>query len=317
MFNYEEKYAKIKLTKKQSRMRDYGRHTWRRVRSTMLGCRMVTESRESVDVHLVFSFLGSGVSLRIMNISELTDRLCSGVSIPAVRNGPHSVCHRERPLSRQRPSSLNPYTKFTLATTDVWVNGLWFTSFSLSLATALVTVLVKQWLHHYLALQTGTPREQSHVQQFRYGGFRKWHVLVIIGLLPVLMHLALGIVFVGLTVFLVPLRPGLSWVIGVGTVAAHTTYLMTVSVPILYPQCPYHTPLSDLVYFPYRYFPKHVCALFVKEVQWPSLSHDEPGAKISSWDELERGMVQETLSAEALRWLFSSPSNSTVHGIVI
>ncbi|KAK0459337.1 uncharacterized protein EV420DRAFT_1642306 [Desarmillaria tabescens] len=41
-------------------------------------------------------------------------------------------------------SSLNPYTAFTPATTDVWVNGLWFTSLSLSLATALVAVLVKQ-----------------------------------------------------------------------------------------------------------------------------------------------------------------------------
>ncbi len=222
-------------------------------------------------------------------------------------------------------SSLNPNAKFTPATTDVWVNGLWFTSLSLSLATALVAVLVKQWLHHYLALPSGTPQERSHVRQYRYGGFQKWHVLVIVGLLPVLMHLALGIFFVGLTVFLVPLRPGLSWVIGIGTVAAYTTYLITIFLPILYPQCPYRTPLSDLVYFPYHYitqdlFPKHVRPLFVKGVQRPDFTLDEPRAKISSLDDLERGVVQEeseTLSVEALHWLFSSSSNPTVHGIVI
>ncbi|KAK0202474.1 hypothetical protein DFS33DRAFT_1384827 [Desarmillaria ectypa] len=34
---------------------------------------------------------------------------------------------------------------FHLSTSDSWVNGLWFTSLSLSLATALFAVLTKQW----------------------------------------------------------------------------------------------------------------------------------------------------------------------------
>ncbi|KAK0493128.1 hypothetical protein EDD18DRAFT_1108340 [Armillaria luteobubalina] len=42
---------------------------------------------------------------------------------------------------------------------DVWVNSLWFTSLSLSLATALIAVLTKQWFHHYLALPSGLPQE--------------------------------------------------------------------------------------------------------------------------------------------------------------
>ncbi len=219
-------------------------------------------------------------------------------------------------------SSLNPYTGFTPATTDVWVNGLWFTSLSLSLATALVAVLVKQWLHHYLALPSGTPQGRSHVRQFRYGGFQRWHVLIIIGLLPVLMHLALGIFFIGLVIFLVPLRPGLSWVIGIGTVAAYATYLITIFLPILYPQCPYRTPLSDLVYIPYRYItqyliPKHIRPLFVEE-EFDFYKPDVKG--IGSLDDLENEVVQERsgiLSAEALHWLFSSSSNPTVHRIVV
>ncbi|KAK0214019.1 hypothetical protein IW262DRAFT_291643 [Armillaria fumosa] len=277
-----------------------------------------------------WAFLSGGDNLRSTDIPELTGRLCSGIGVPALRNGPKMVLVQRAiangsSLDNVPASSLNPYTNFTPATADVWVNGLWFTSLSLSLATALVAVFVKQWLHHYLALPSGTPQERSHVLQFHYGGFQKWHVLIIVGLLPVLMHLVLGIFFVGLTVFLVPLRPGLSWVIGIGTVAAYTTYLITIFLPILYPQCPYRTPLSDLVYFPYRYitqdlFPKHVRPLFVREVQWPDFTINEPGAKISSLDDLEGGMVQkelETLSAEALHWLFSSSSNPTVHEIVI
>ncbi len=312
--------------------------------STNHDVRMVGESRDSVDVLLVF------VSIELLSPFLLLTTFQAGL-FSAVVSAFVSQTYQSlqadyaqvsasllfemvliqraiangSSLDNVPASSLNPNTKFTPATTDVWVNGLWFTSLSLSLATALVAVLVKQWLHHYLALPSGTPQERSHVRQYRYGGFQKWHVLVIVGLLPVLMHLALGIFFVGLTVFLVPLRPGLSWVIGVGTVAAYTTYLITIFLPILYPRCPYRTPLSDLVYFPYHYitqdlFPKRVCPLFVKGVQRPDFTFDEPRAKISSLDDLERGVVQEesdTLSVEALHWLFSSSSNPTVHGIVI
>ncbi|KAK0459899.1 hypothetical protein IW261DRAFT_1578227 [Armillaria novae-zelandiae] len=286
--------------------------------------RMVTESKDSVDVLLVFVGLFSAVVTSfVAQTSQNLQADYSQVSASllfemvliqrAIANGSS--------LDNVPVSSPNPFTEFTPATTDVWVNGLWFMSLSLSLATASVAVLVKQWLHHYLALPSGTPQQRSRVRQFHYGGFQKWHVLIIIGLLPVLMHLALGIFFVGLTVFLALLGPDLSWVIGMGTVAAYTAYLITIFLSILYPQCPYRTPLSDLVYVPYHYiaedlFPKHVRPLFMKKVQQPNFTQENPGAKISSLDDLERGVVQkesETLSVEALRWLFSWSSNRTVH----
>ncbi len=53
-------------------------------------------------------------------------------------------------------------------------------------------MLAKKWLHHYMLLSSGTPRERSLLRQFRYAGLPKWRVLVIIGLLPVLMHAALA-----------------------------------------------------------------------------------------------------------------------------
>ncbi|SJL10362.1 uncharacterized protein ARMOST_13748 [Armillaria ostoyae] len=318
-FNYEDKYPEDNIYEETAP----NARVWRTYvdESTNYDARMVGESRDSVDVLLVFAGLFSAVVTTLVSqtsqslqadYTQVSAALLFEIVLiqRAIANGSS--------LDNVPVSSLNPYTAFTPATTDVWVNGLWFTSLSLSLATALVAVLVKQWLHHYLALPSGTPRERSHVRQYRYGGFQRWHVLVIIGLLPVLMHLALGIFFVGLVVFLVPLRPGLSWVIGIGTVAAYVTYLITIFLPILYPQCPYRTPLSDLVYFPYRYitqdmFLQHIRPLFGEKTVYESNG-------ISSLDDLEREMVQERsgiLSAEALHWLFSSSSNPTVHSIVI
>ncbi|KAK0493088.1 hypothetical protein EDD18DRAFT_1465003 [Armillaria luteobubalina] len=323
LYNYEEKYPEDKIYEETAPKA----RVWKTCvdESKIHDARMVGESRDSVDVLLVFAGLFSAVVTTFVaqtsqNLQTDYAQVSASLLFEMVLLQ-HAIANGSS-LDNVPVSSLNPYTTFTPTTTDVWVNGLWFTSLSLSLATALVAVLMKQWLHHYIALPSGTPREQSHVRQFRYGGFQKWHVLVIVGLLPVLMHLALGIFFVRLTVFLVPLRPSLSWVIGVGTVVVYATYLTTIFLPILYPQCPYRTPLSDLVCFPYRYvmqdiFPKHIRPLFLKEVQWPT---DESEVKISSLDDLERGVVQDestALSVEALHSLFSSSSNPTVHAIVI
>ncbi|KAK0215297.1 hypothetical protein EDD85DRAFT_742163, partial [Armillaria nabsnona] len=201
--NYEDKYPEDNIYEETAP----NARVWRTYldESTNHDVRMVRESRDSVDVLLVFAGLFSAVvttfvsqtsqSLQADYAQVSASLLFEMVLIQrAIANGSS--------LYNVPVSSLNPYANFTPATTDVWVNGLWCTSLSLSLATALVAVLVKQWLHHYLALPSGTPQERSHVRQYRYGGFQKWHVLVIVGLLPVLMHLALGIFFVGLTVFL-------------------------------------------------------------------------------------------------------------------
>lgn len=58
------------------------------------------------------------------------------------------------------------------------------------------------------------------------------------------MHLALDI-SCWLGDFLYPLWRALSWAICAGTV---TAYAVATILPILLPQCPYRTPLRDLVY---------------------------------------------------------------------
>ncbi|KAK0492154.1 hypothetical protein EDD18DRAFT_1026800, partial [Armillaria luteobubalina] len=169
---------------------------------------MVEKSRDNVDVLLVFAGLFSAVvttfvaqtyqNLQVDYTAMSASLLYESVLVQrAIANGSSA--------NSIAPSPLNPTIVFVPATSDVWVNGLWFTSLFLSLTTALVAVLVKQWLHHYVALPSGTPRDRSLTRQFRYAGFQKWRVEVIIGLLPVLMHLALAIFFVGLVIFLQPL----------------------------------------------------------------------------------------------------------------
>ncbi len=216
-------------------------------------------------------------------------------------------------LDTVAPSPLNPNITFIALTTSVWVNGLWFTSLALSLTTALVSVLVKQWLHHYIALPSGTPRERCLLQQFRFAGLQKWHVLVIIGLLPVLMHTALAIFFVGLVIFLGPLQDSIAWVVGMVTVAAYMAYLMAHILPLFSPQCPYRTSLCDLLHVLYSYVMQYAQHFQVHQ----STSNAENWKDLKQLELEAVQLVSGELSVEALHWLFSTSSNPTVQSIAL
>ncbi|KAK0488935.1 hypothetical protein IW261DRAFT_1414372 [Armillaria novae-zelandiae] len=54
--------------------------------------------------------------------------------------------------------------------------GLWFTSLSLSLSIALFAVLTKEWIHQYMSVPSGTPRDRCRLRQFRYMGLQRWGV---------------------------------------------------------------------------------------------------------------------------------------------
>ncbi|KAK0196646.1 hypothetical protein F5146DRAFT_12211 [Armillaria mellea] len=217
---------------------------------------MVEEIRDNVDVLLVFAGLFSAVVIAfVVQTSQSLQADYAQISASLL----FELLLVQRAISNGSPidvvpvSLLNPQTAFVPTATDVWVNGLWFSSLFLSLTTALVAVLVKQWLHHYVVLPSGTPRQRCFVRQYRYLGFQKWRVEVIVGLLPVLMHLALALFFIGLSLFLHPLRAALSWVVWTGTVLLIVAYMIVTILPMCFPQYPYRTPLCDLVYSPYVY----------------------------------------------------------------
>ncbi|KIK59939.1 hypothetical protein GYMLUDRAFT_1000336, partial [Collybiopsis luxurians FD-317 M1] len=84
---------------------------------------------------------------------------------------------------------------------DLWINGLFFASLSLSLATALLSVLVKQWLQAYSSISSGNAKERAVIRQFRFSGLEKWKVPEIIGILPLILHASLALFFVGLSLY--------------------------------------------------------------------------------------------------------------------
>jgi hypothetical protein len=152
----------------------------------------------------------------------------------------------ESPLTADAP--------FIPTTRDLWLNGIWFVSLGLTLMTALITGLVKQWLAKYLSGVTGSPAQRACTREFRYQGLAFGGVALIIELLPMLMNAALLLFFVGLILYLQDLtgNGGITKAIIILTCITFGFYLVTSALPIFVPQCPYNTSLTSVLVFPYH-----------------------------------------------------------------
>lgn len=277
---------------------------------------MVDDWRDRLDVLLVFAGLFSAVvSTFVVQTSQNLQTDYNEVSASllfelisvqrAIANG--------IPVNNISRSEFTPSTVFTPSILDSWVNWLFFTSLSLSLSTASVAVLTKQWIYHYISVPSGTPRDRSRIRHFRYMGLRNWHVPVIIGLLPVLMHASLGLFLLGLVVYLAPLHIQIAYTIGAMSLLTFFAYFATTFLPLFYAQCPYKTPLSAYAYPLYSQF-CHVVLPKLFRV------HSAPSARVSSMKKAEALAVNDNVyatDARALAWLHSMSSNPIVRSISI
>ncbi|KAJ7586344.1 hypothetical protein C8J56DRAFT_787601, partial [Mycena floridula] len=103
------------------------------------------------------------------------------------------------------PSSVNGQQIATVTSTDIWINALFIASLSLSLATALLSFLIKQWLQAYSAATQGSAMQRALIRQFRITGLENWKVPEIIGVLPLILHASLAAFFIGLALFVMKL----------------------------------------------------------------------------------------------------------------
>lgn len=194
---------------------------------------------------------------------------------------------------------------FHASTTDLWVNGLWFTSLTLSLAIALFAVLAKQWLRQYMSIVTGTPRERAFIRQFRYDGLKKWHVPTIVGIIPVVLHLSVIMFLVGLAVFLAPLSCVMAYTVSGMTTVIVLLYLVSTVLPLFAPECPYRTTFTDLIYYLHKTFIQSIWALLYSNFKHPPSDFSQQ----HYWEKKQENRQQRPDSFDSVERNVASPSN--------
>ncbi|KAJ7595743.1 hypothetical protein C8J56DRAFT_1160116 [Mycena floridula] len=236
------------------------------------------------------------------------------------------------------PSSLNVQQAAAASNADIWINALFIASLSLSLATALLSVLVKQWLQAYASvIQGGSAMERALLRQFRIIGLEKWKVSEIIGVLPLILHASLAAFFVGLAFFVRQLNHSFLWiVVAIGTIT-FGTYLGSIILPAIWIQCPYRI---TVLFVPAQYLlwlGKVVKYLF-RSVQycwreWRDPDTDSnpptfPHASANSLRDAERQVINVTggpkqwksttttqTIGKAISWLYTLESNTSIMNI--
>ncbi|KAF9489688.1 hypothetical protein BDN71DRAFT_1455705 [Pleurotus eryngii] len=352
--DYEKKYPEDTIFEEQSE----NARIWRVYldEATEFDADMVNKASDGLDLLLVFAGLFSAVlTTFVVQTSQSLSNDDTAISVSLLSE---LVMIQRAMANGTSIESIPPAeTTSSPSRSDVWVNGLWFISLTLSLSTALLAVLARQWLHQYTAITSGTPRDRSVIRQYRYEGLTKWRVQVLISLLPVLLHIALGLFLVGLVVFLMPLNPAIAWTVAVITCLVYLVYMISNILPVVDPQCPYRTPFSDILHVISRRLvpsllttlwssilhPSQVArrlatlfgpldriirratsgcistfeSLFSKQPEQPSST---PGPR-SPWQplkEIERQTANtEDVGARAIAWLLKSTSNPPTTSIAL
>lgn len=77
------------------------------------------------------------------------------------------------------------------------VNAYWFGGLTLSLSSALIGIVCKQWLREYLRDTNRSHETNLAVRQIKYHGLTAWHVGTIIAVVPILLQISLFLFLAG------------------------------------------------------------------------------------------------------------------------
>ncbi|SJL12498.1 uncharacterized protein ARMOST_15925 [Armillaria ostoyae] len=299
---------------------------------------MLAEWRDTIDVLLVFAGLFSAVLTTFVvqtsqNMQPDYNQTSAFLLFEILKATTSNSTQSSLPSSPTAPFSPSP--------SDEWINSLWFMSLTLSLITALVAVLVKQWLHQYVAVVSdSSARDRARIRHMRFAGLQTWQVPMIIGLLPVLLHVSLALFFAGLSIFLFSLNMKVAWLVSIIGVATYTVYVITLVLPLIYPYCPYKVLLTFFTHRLYQFINNCLIPRVVLVLRYPythMFRHDDLShlPRLNNWlqdflksrqrkcptlKEMELAHVQEhaaKVDAQLLLWLHSSTSNTSVDESVL
>lgn len=136
---------------------------------------------------------------------------------------------------------------FKAPASAIRVNIYWFSSLIISLATALITILAKQWVNYLLAgLSRAVPANRARLRQYRTDGVHRWHLPAVLSVLPILLHIALLLFFTGLVDFIWDINKSVASIAAFLVCTTSITYVAANLVAYVFPDCPFKTSVTVL-----------------------------------------------------------------------
>jgi hypothetical protein len=144
-----------------------------------------------------------------------------------------------------------PYPPFKPSAFDLRINTFWFMALTFSLSSALLAILVQQWVRDYMHIfrRYSDPLKSARIRQYLFEGSEGWYMPIAAEAVPGLLHVSLFLFFVGLGDSMLSINTtiGLSTTVPIGICGL--LYIFTTFAPVIYPQSPYQTSFSGLIWY--------------------------------------------------------------------
>ncbi|KZT50389.1 hypothetical protein CALCODRAFT_190038 [Calocera cornea HHB12733] len=155
------------------------------------------------------------------------------------------------------------------------------------------------------------PLQRVMERQMRFEGINDWHVPSIITVLPLAIHVAVFLFLLGLVLFAWPVSIVLFILLTLLLLLGLGLYTTLAVLPLLFPGCPYKSPLVSVLDF----FGRHMKNILyralrthrkLRKVRRPTLNEYTLGGGGGETDFIKRNGFD--LQAKAMVWMASSPN---------
>ena len=135
-------------------------------------------------------------------------------------------------------------------TSIVFVNTVWALSLVLSLTSALLAILIHQWVRRYieLPLLPRLPGERARVRSYLFLGTLDFGMHHVVEAAPMLLHLSVLLFLIGLVTFFFIVHKTVAIVLSIFVGLNGMAYFTLSILPCIYRNCPYGTPISPILW---------------------------------------------------------------------
>ncbi|THH27539.1 hypothetical protein EUX98_g6650 [Antrodiella citrinella] len=131
--------------------------------------------------------------------------------------------------------------------TTIWVQSLLYASLGASLFAALAAMLGKEWVGHYARVgDSGSIEDRCIDRQSKLIAMRAWRFDMVLACIPLLLQGSLLLFGVALSVYMWSQQHVIAGVIVAVNVVGVLLYGVLLMCSLVFPDCPYHIPLTDL-----------------------------------------------------------------------
>ncbi|KAF8814587.1 hypothetical protein BYT27DRAFT_7206041 [Phlegmacium glaucopus] len=145
-------------------------------------------------------------------------------------------------------SPLQPLEPFKLNPSDLRANIFWYTSLGFSITAASAATFVQQWVRDYLQVfqRLSGSLERSRMRQYLFHGVSSNHMSLMVEGIPAFIHISFFLFFIGLAENLFATNRAVAITTATIMGLSAVFYIGWSISPVLYPQTPFHTPLSSV-----------------------------------------------------------------------